>query len=69
MKKIIFILFIIDVIGFITGFMLIPSKPGRGHLIIGLSLSFLMFIIVPVFLYLRYSKKQLNDFVYKKDEE
>jgi uncharacterized protein YneF (UPF0154 family) len=68
MKKVVLILFIIDIIGFISGFLMVQNNYNRGHLIIGLSLIALMFIIVPIFLYMRYSKKQLDDFVYKKDD-
>ena len=69
MKKVIAILFVLDIIGFITGFFLKNSNPNKGHLIIGLSLLFLMFIVVPLFLFMRYSKKQEGDFIYKKKEE
>jgi Kef-type K+ transport system membrane component KefB len=69
MKKIISILFVIDVIGFIIGFVLVNSNPNKGHQIIGVSLLFLMFLIIPLFLFMRYSKKQASDFVYKKDNE
>jgi len=68
MKKIASILFIIDIIGFIIGFFLKNSHPNKGHLIIGFSLLFLMFLIVPLFLFMRYSKKQASDYVIKKRE-
>ncbi len=70
MKKILLILFILDITGFISGIIYIQSSnyQGRGHLLIGLSVSLLMFLIVPVFLYMRYGNKQASDFVYKKDK-
>lgn len=68
MKKIISILFIIDIIGFIIGFFLKTSYPNKGHLIIGLSLLFLMFLVVPLFLFMRYSKKQASDYMIKKKD-
>jgi len=69
MKKVLSVLLFIDIIGFITGFFLKNSNPNKGHLIIGLSLLFLMFVVVPLFLFMRYSKKQGSDFIYKKKEE
>lgn len=71
MKKILLLLLVLDVIGFITGILYIQLTKfeGRGHLLIGLSISMLMFVIVPVFLFMRYSKKQAGDFVYKNEEE
>lgn len=68
MKRILVILFILDLIGFITGFILVSNKPDLGNQIIGFSLLVLMFIIVPIFLYMRYSKKKASDFVYKKED-
>lgn len=59
-----------DLIGFIIGFILVQTdNANKGHLVVGLSLLGLMFVIVPLFLYMRYSKKQLQDFVYNKEEE
>ncbi len=68
MKRILVILFILDLIGFITGFILVSNNPSLGNQFIGFSLLLLMFIIVPIFLYMRYSKKKASDFVYKKED-
>ena len=69
MKRVLQILFIIDLLGFITGFSIVSNKPNLGNQLIGFSLLALMFFIVPIFLYMRYSKKQASDFVLKNLEE
>ena len=68
MKRALKILFVLDLISFITGFILVSNKLDLGNQIIGFSLLVLMFIIVPIFLYMRYSKKKASDFVYKKED-
>ena len=69
MKKVLLILFAIDLLGFVIGFSIVSNKSNLGNQLIGFSLLALMFFIVPIFLYMRYSKKQASDFVLKNLEE
>ncbi len=69
MKKVLLILFVLDLLGFVIGFSIVSNKPNLGNQLIGFSLLVLMFFIVPVFLYMRYSKKRASDFVLKNSEK
>lgn len=69
--KILAILLILAVIVIGAGFYLVHlgNAVAMGHKLIGLSTLFIFFIIMPAFIWVRYSKKDLSGFNLNKDKE
>jgi uncharacterized protein YneF (UPF0154 family) len=63
MKIILRIALIISVITFITGFILQYKQYPKSEMIIGIGVLFFAFILLPLFLYHRYKKKNLKDYL------
>ena len=65
LKKITFILFILIVLGLITGIIMlkfISDYENIANKIIGFSILIAVFIVVPLFLYIRLKGKKLKDY-------
>ena len=66
MKKVLIILFFIFLTTISIGGLLVLKEHPKGQLVVGLSVVFLFFILIPLFIYYRYEggkykKYQLND--------
>lgn len=71
MKKLLKLLFTIFLIAISIGGLLILNQHPKGELVVGLSVVFLFFLLIPLFIYHRfkggkYKKYQLNDEKIKK---
>ena len=69
MKYFLRILFFGIILGFIAGFYLKPDDPKTGNLIIGLSVCTLFFVLMPLFVYHRWRKKDLKDYMLTKENK
>lgn len=69
LKKVLLILFIVDLLGFGVGFYVLQGLKDEflGHRIIGFSLLGLILVIMPIFLYVRYKGKDLNKYLLTKE--
>ncbi len=68
MKTILKLIFLGDVLLFIWGFYTQNTMPNRGALILGSAVSIMTFIILPLFLYVRYKDKKLSEYLFPKDD-
>ncbi|QCX40765.1 hypothetical protein FF125_20825 [Aureibaculum algae] len=77
MKLLLKILFVIFIIAIITGTYLLNQKHPKGDVIIGLSILFLSFILMPLFIFYRFRNGKYKKYVldpnsknpFKIDEE
>lgn len=67
MKYFLSILFISIISGLGVGHYIKPNDPSTGNLIIGLSISALFFVLMPVFIYHRWKNKDIKDYMLTKD--
>ncbi len=69
LKKVLLILFILDLLGFGVGFYVLQGLKDAflGHRIVGFSLLGLILVIMPIFLYVRYKGKDLNKYLLTKE--
>lgn len=67
MRSFLIILFISIVITLITGFILKPENPETGNLLIGLSISGLFLVLMPLFIYHRWKNKSVKDYMLTKE--
>lgn len=67
MKYIITILFIAVLISMGIGFYIKSNDEATGNLIIGLTLMVGFFILMPLFIYHRWSKKNVKDYMLTKE--
>ena len=67
MKRIIQLLFILDLIGLSYGFYIKTDPEAKGELFIGLSLVLLFFVIMPLFIYHRWKGKDVKDYMLSKE--
>ncbi len=67
MKRILQLLFIIDLIGLCYGFYIKTDAEAKGNLFIGLSLVLLFFVIMPLFIYHRSKGKNVKDYMLSKE--
>ncbi len=56
-------LLLISVIGVCIGFYVKPGESEIGDFLIGISLMLLMFIIMPLFIYIRWKNKDIKDYM------
>ena len=56
-------LLLISVIGVCIGFYVKPEESEIGDFLIGISLMLLMFIIMPLFIYIRWKNKDIKDYM------
>jgi amino acid transporter len=72
LKIIVYIVFFITIITIATGYYLKPDSPQDGERIIGIGVLIFAFILMPLFIYLRYKGRDLSHFTFnqpKKEEE
>ncbi len=77
MKKLIIIFFVVFLVGLAIGAYLIQTEHPKGHLVIGLDVCFMAFVLMPTFIFYRYKdgkykKYQIKDdnlFKFKQDDE
>ena len=67
MKRILQLLFIIDLIGLSYGVFIKTDTEAKGNLFIGLSLVLLFFVIMPLFIYHRWKGKDVKDYMLSKE--
>jgi len=67
MKIVLKAVFFCDILLFILGFYTQNTQPQRGALIIGSAVSIMTFIILPLFLYVRYKDKKLSKYLFPSD--
>jgi len=67
MRKIIIVLFLIFTLLILYGFWIKPDNLEYGHLFIGLGISGGIFIVMPLFLYHRWNKRDVKDYMLTKD--
>ena len=67
MKRLLQILFLIDIIGLSCGFYIKSENIAKGELIIGLSLVLGFFIVMPLFIYHRWKNKNVKDYMLTKE--
>ncbi len=66
--KLLFQILLVLIIGFASyGFYIKPDDPKTGHLFIGLGVVFLFFVLMPLFLYHRWKKKDVKDYMLTKE--
>lgn len=70
MRIILWICFIIMIVGFGSGFYIkiIQDNPEIGDKFIGLSVLFSVFIFMPIFLYHRWKGKDVKNYILDKDK-
>jgi len=62
------LIFLGDLLLFIWGFYTQNTMPKRAALILGSAVSIMTFIILPLFLYVRYKDKKLSAYLFPKDK-
>jgi hypothetical protein len=67
MKRLLQILFLIDIIGLSYGFYIKSENVAKGDLIIGLTLVLGFFIVMPLFIYHRWKNKNVKDYMLTKE--
>lgn len=67
MKYFFTILFVSILTGLGTGYYIKPEDPQTGDLIIGLSISALFFVLMPVFIYHRWKNKDIKNYMLTKE--
>lgn len=67
MKYFLPILFISILFGLGTGYYIKPDDPKTGDFIIGLSISALFFVFMPVFIYHRWKNKDIKEYMLTKE--
>ncbi len=67
MKRLLQILFLIDIIGLSYGFYIKSENVTKGELIIGLSIVLGFFIVMPLFIYHRWKNKNVKDYMLTKE--
>lgn len=69
LKKIALLLFILVILGFLTGiyFIAVADNELVGNKFVGFSILVSVFILVPIFLYIRFKGKKLKDYTLTKD--
>ncbi|HAT67243.1 MAG TPA: hypothetical protein DCS66_22050 [Flavobacteriaceae bacterium] len=67
MKYFLIILFIAIVVALITGYYVKPDDPKTGNLLIGLSVSGLFLVLMPLFVYHRWKNKNVKDYMLTKE--
>ncbi len=67
MKYVIIVLFVSVLIALGIGFYIKPDDEATGNLMIGLSLMVGFFLLMPLFIYNRWSKKNVKDYMLTKE--
>ena len=67
MKNIISIFFFLSMLGIAIGFYFKSGDELLGNKIIGASVSFMVFVFMPIFLYQRWKGKKLKDYTFSEE--
>ena len=67
MKNIISIFFFLSMLGIAIGFYFKSGDELLGNKIIGASVSFMVFVFMPIFLYQRWKGKKLRDYTFSEE--
>jgi uncharacterized protein YxeA len=67
MKKVIIILFFLILICGVSGFLIKPDDFATGELLIGISIATAVFILMPLFIYYRWRKRSVKDYMLTKE--
>ena len=67
MKNIIYIFFFLSMLGITLGFYLKSGDELLGNKIIGASVSFMVFVFMPLFIYHRSKGKKLSDYTFSNE--
>jgi len=67
MKKVLKIVLTIDLLLFFWGSYSQSTFPKRGALIVGIAVTIMAFVILPLFLYTRYKDKKLSQYLFPKE--
>ena len=67
MKRLLLLLFFLDIIGLCFGLYIKQDNITKGELFIGLSLVLGFFIIMPLFIYHRWKNKNVKDYMLTKE--
>ena len=67
MKNIISIFFFLSILGISTGFYLKSGDEILGNKIIGTSVTFMVFVFMPLFIYDRWKDKKLSDYTFSDE--
>lgn len=68
MKITLYILFIINVLAMLSAYFLVKDEK-QSQIIIGLSVMFFAFIMMPLFLFFRYKNKKRSDYTLANTKE
>ncbi len=63
MKLVIQIILVLVVINFSIGFYLLNQEHPKGHVVVGIGVLAFSFILMPLFLYHRYRRKKLKNYM------
>lgn len=72
LKTIVYIVFFIVIGTIATGYYIKPESPQDGEKIIGIGVLIFAFVLMPLFIYLRYTGRDLSHYTFnqpKKEEE
>ena len=67
MKNIISIFFFLSILGISVGFYLKSGDEVLGNQIVGASVSFMVFVFMPLFIYHRWKDKKLSDYTFSSE--
>ncbi|MEZ4857570.1 MAG: hypothetical protein R2781_02040 [Flavobacteriaceae bacterium] len=67
MKYFLSILLFLIVLGVSVGYYLKPQQPETGNLLVGLSISGLFLVLMPLFVYHRWKNKNVRDYMLTKE--
>ena len=67
MKNIIYIFFFLSMLGITLGFYFKSGDELLGNKIIGASVSFMVFVFMPLFIYHRWKDKKLSDYTFSNE--
>jgi len=67
LKIILRFLLLIEVMLFFIGYYIKSSNPKQGNFIVGIAVLGMAFVLLPFFLYMRYKKKKLSEYMFPKD--
>tara|TARA_B100000780_G_scaffold115461_1_gene80976 strand:- start:2322 stop:2567 length:246 start_codon:yes stop_codon:yes gene_type:complete len=67
MKNIISIFFFLSILGISVGFYFKSGDEVLGNQIVGASVSFMVFVFMPLFIYHRWKDKKLSDYTFSSE--
>ncbi len=68
MKLAIQLILVLNIIIFVIGFYLLNQEHPKGNVVVGIGVLAFSFILMPLFLYHRYRRKKLKDYMLDKEK-